>query len=324
MLDRRDLLLGVPLALLVARARAQPAPKVIGVLSPYAGEDVQATLALFRQAMRELGYAEGRGYTLVERFAEGRNDRLPALAAELVKLRVDLILASTTNAVKAAQAATGTIPIVFESVADPVVAGFAESVNRPGRNITGLSNFSIDLSPKRFQLLTQLLPALREVEVLSNLSNPYYVSQKPAIESSAGRLGLRVNFSNASTPEDVEQAFRTMAARRAEALIVTADAYLYAQRQRIAALALSHRLPSVFPFAAYVDAGGLMSYGVDPAPAIRQAAVFVDRIFKGANPGELPIEQPTRVEMVINRRTAALLRLTIPPALLLQAGRVID
>jgi len=323
-LERRDLLLGVPLALLVAGAPAQPAPKVIGVLSPYAGADVEATLALFRQAMRELGYAEGRGYALVERFAEGRNDRLPSLAAELVKLRVDLILASTTNAVKAAQAATGTIPIVFESVADPVVAGFAESVNRPGRNITGLSNFSIDLSPKRFQLLTQLLPALREVEVLSNLSNPYYVSQKPAIESSASRLGLRVNFSDASTPEDVEQAFRTMAARRAEALFVTADAYLYAQRQRIAALALGHRLPSVFPFAAYVDAGGLMSYGVDPAPAIRQAAVFVDKIFKGANPGELPIEQPTRVEMVINRRTAALLRLTIPPALLLQAERVID
>ena len=225
MLDRRDLLLGVSAALLAVRARAQPAPKVIGVLSPYTGADVRATLAAFRQAMRDLGHVEGRSYTLVERFADGQNDRLPALAAELVKLRVDLILASTTNAVKAAQAATSTIPIVFESVADPVVAGFANSVNHPGRNMTGLSNFSADLSPKRFQLLTQLLPALREVEVLSNLSNPYYVSQKPAIESSAGRLGLRVNFSNASTPEDVEQAFRTMAARRAEALIVTADAY---------------------------------------------------------------------------------------------------
>jgi len=323
-LDRRGLLLGLPFALLAGRAQAQPAPKAIGVLSPYAGADVQATLVLFRQAMRDLGYAEGRGFTLIERFADGQNERLPALAAELVKLRVDLIVASTTNAVKAAQAATSTIPIVFESVADPVVAGFAESINRPGRNMTGLSNFSADLSPKRFQLLTQLLPALRDVEVLSNLSNPYYVSQKPAIESVADKLGLRVNFIDAGTPNEIEQAFRTMAARRATALIVTADAYLYAQRQRIAALALSHRLPSVFPFAAYVDAGGLMSYGVDPAPAIRQAAVFVDKIFKGANPGDLPIEQPTRVEMVINRRTAALLRLTIPPALLLQAERVID
>jgi len=323
-ITRRRLLWGAPFTLLAAHARAQPAAKVIGVLSPYAAADVEATLALFRQAMRDLGYSEGRGFALVERFADGQNERLPALAAELVKLRVDLIVASTTNAVKAAQAATSTIPIVFESVADPVVAGFAESINRPARNLTGLSNFSADLSPKRFQLLTQLLPALRDVEVLSNLSNPYYVSQKPAIESVADKLGLRVNFIDAGTPNEIEQAFRTMAARRAAALIVTADAYLYAQRQRIAALALSHRLPSVFPFAAYVDAGGLMSYGVDPAPAIRQAAVFVDKIFKGAHPGDLPIEQPTRVEMVINRRTAALLRLTIPPALLLQAERVID
>ena len=324
MLDRRGLLLGLPFALLGRRVQAQPAPKVIGVLSPYTAADAQASLTLFRQALRDLGYAEGRGFTLVERFADGHHDRLPSLAAELVKLRVDLIVASTTNAVKAAQAATSTIPIVFESVADPVVAGVAESINRPGGNITGLSNFSIDLSPKRFQLLTQLLPALREVEVLANLSNPYYATQKPAIESVGDRLGLRLNFVDAGTPAEVEQAFRTMAARRALAFMVTADAYLLALRQQIAALALSHRLPSVFPFAAYADAGGLMSYGVDPAPAIRQAAVFVDKIFKGAHPGDLPIEQPTRVEMVINRRTAALLRLTIPPALLLQAERVIE
>ena len=324
MLDRRDLLLSASAALLVMHARAQPAPKVIGVLSPYSGADVQATLAAFRQGMRDLGYVEGRGFTVVERVADGRNERLPALAAELVKLRVDLILASSTNAVRAAQAATSTIPIVFESVADPVVAGFANSVNRPGRNMTGLSNFSADLSPKRFQLLTQLLPGLTDVEVLSNRSNPYYGSQKPAMESSADKLGLRINFVDAGTPDEVEQAFRTLAARRAKALVVTADAYLLAMRQTIAALALKNRIPAVFPFAAYVDAGGLMSYGVDPAPAIRMTAIFVDKIFKGANPGDLPIEQPTRVEMVINRRTAAILRLTIPAALLLQAERVID
>ena len=323
-ISRREVLRGVPFALLATRARAQGAPKVIGILSPYAKADVEPMLVAFRQAMRDLGYSEGRGFALVQRLADGHQERLPSLAAELVKLRVDLILASTTNAVKAAKAATGTIPIVFESVADPVAAGVAESINRPGRNMTGLSNFSIDLSPKRFQLLTQLLPALRDVEVLANPANAYYATQKPAIESVADKLGLRVNFADASTAEEIEQAFRAMAARRAAALIVTADAYLYGRRQQIATLALSHRLASVFPFAACVDAGGLMSYGVDPAPAIRQAAVFVDKIFKGANPGDLPIEQPTRVEMVINRRTAALLRLTIPPALLLQAERVID
>jgi putative ABC transport system substrate-binding protein len=323
-LVRRDLLLGLPLALLMASSRAQPAPKVIGVLSPYAGADAQATLAVFRQAMRELGYAEGRSFTLVERFADGQNERLLPLAAELVALRVDLILASTTNAVKAAQTATSTIPIVFESVADPVVAGFAESVNHPGRNITGVSNFSADLSPKRFQLLTQLLPAMRGVAVLFNYSNPYYLTQKPAIESVAEQLGLRVRLVGASTADEVEQAFRTMVAGRAEAVLVTADVYLYAQRQRIAALALRNRLPSVFPFAAYVEAGGLMSYGVDPSLGIRQAASFVDKVFKGARPGDLPIEQPTRVELVINRRTAALLGLTIPQALLLRAEKVID
>jgi len=323
-ISRREVLRGVPFALLATRARAQGAPKVIGILSPYAKADVEPMLVAFRQAMRDLGYSEGRGFALVQRLADGHQERLPSLAAELVKLRVDLILASTTNAVKAAKAATGTIPIVFESVADPVAAGVAESINRPGRNMTGLSNFSIDLSPKRFQLLTQLLPALRDVEVLANPANAYYATQKPAIESVADKLGLRVNFVDASTAEEIEQAFRAMAARRAAALIVTADAYLYGRRQQIATLALSHRLASVFPFAACVDAGGLMSYGVDPAPAIRQAAVFVDKIFKGANPGDLPIEQPTRVEMVINRRTAALLRLTIPPALLLQAERVTD
>jgi len=301
-ISRREVLWGVPFALLATRARAQRAPKVIGILSPYGTADVEPALLAFRQAMRDLGYPEGPGFTLIQRLADGHQERLPALA----------------------NAATSTIPIVFESVADPVAAGIAKSINRPGRNVTGLSNFSIDLSPKRFQRLTQLLPALREVEVLANPLNAYYATQKPAIESVADKLGLRVNFADASTPEEIEQAFRTMAARRALALIVTADGYFYARRQQIATLALNYRLATVFPFGASVDAGGLMSYGVDPAPAIRQAAVFVDKIFKGANPGDLPIEQPTRIEMVINRRTAALLRLTIPPALLLQAERVID
>jgi putative ABC transport system substrate-binding protein len=323
-LARRDLLIGVPLALLALRSRAEPPLKVIGFLSPYADADARATLSVFRQAMRDLGYVEGRHFSLVERFADGRNERLPALAGELAELRVDLILASTTNAVKAAQAATSSIPIVFESVADPVVAGFAESVNHPGRNITGLSNFSADLSPKRFQFLTQMLPAMRRVAVLVNDSNPYYVTQKPAIESVAGKLGLGVQFVGASSAEEVERAFQAMTAARAEAVLVTADAYLFALRKAIAERALRSRLPSIFPFSAYVESGGLMSYGVDPALGARQTAVFVDKVFKGAKAGDLPIEQPTRVELVINRRTAGLLRLTIPRVLLLQAARVIE
>lgn len=202
MLARRDLLVGLPSAVLMAtHSRAQPRPKVIGFLSPYPGPDAQATLHVFRQAMRDLGYIEGRSFILVQRFADGKNERLPPLADELVRLRVDLILASTTNAVKAAQAATSTIPIVFESVADPVAAGFAESISHPGRNITGVTNFSADLSPKRFQMLTQMVPSLNRVAVLVNISNPYYLIQKPSIESVAARLGLRVQFVDASTAE---------------------------------------------------------------------------------------------------------------------------
>ncbi|MDQ6640600.1 MAG: ABC transporter substrate-binding protein [Pseudomonadota bacterium] len=307
-----------------AYSRAQPSPKVIGFLSPYSSPDAEATLSVFRQAMRDLGYVEGKNFVLAVRSANGKNERLLALAAELVQLRVDLILASTTNAVKAAQAATSAIPIVFESVADPVTAGFAESISHPGHNITGQSNFSADLSPKRFQFLTQTLPSLSRVAVLANPSNAYYPAQKPVIESVAERLGLRVQFVGAGTAEEVDLAFETMVERRAEAVIATADAYLYALRRRIAELALKNRLPSMFPFAAYVEAGGLMSYGVDPALGIRQTSILVDKIFKGARAGDLPIEQPTRVELVINRRTAALLRLTIPKALLLQAEKVID
>jgi putative ABC transport system substrate-binding protein len=325
-LARRDLLLGLPLTLvLAARARAQAsAPRVIGFLSPYAAADAEATLTVFRQAMRELGYVEGRNLVIVERFAGGRNERLPALAAELVQRPVDLILASTSNAVKAAQAATATIPIVFESVADPVAAGFADSIVRPGRNITGLSNLSADLSSKRFQYLTQMVPGLGRVAVLSNRSNPYYGVQKPLIEAVTDKLGLRVQFVDVSRAEEVDGAFQAIVDGRAEAVVGTADAYLYALRQRIVDLSLQHRLPSMFPFAAYVQAGGLMSYGVDPASGIRQASTLVDKIFKGAKPADLPIEQPTRVDLVLNRRTAALLRLTIPSELLLQARQVID
>jgi ABC-type uncharacterized transport system substrate-binding protein len=323
-LARRALLLGLPWALTAASAAAQSTPKVVGFLSPYAAVDAEATLTVFRQAMRELGYVEGSGFVIVARFADGRNDRLSALAAELAKLPADLIFASTTNAVKAAQAATGTIPIVFESVADPVAAGLADSMGRPGRNITGQANLSADLSPKRFQYLTQMVPGLSRVAVLANRSNPYYREQKPLIEAHADKLGLRVRFFDAGSAAEVDLAFRAVAEWRAEAVAVTADAYLYALRQQIVDLSLKQRLPSMCPFAAYVDAGGLMSYGVDPALGIRLASILVDKIFKGARPGDLPVEQPTRVSLIINRRTATLLRLTVPAVLLLQAEKVID
>jgi putative ABC transport system substrate-binding protein len=311
--------LGYAAALL---ARAERPPPVIGILSPYAASEGEGSIQIFQQAMRDLGHAD-KEYVFVQRFADGKNDRLPGLAADLVSLRVDLILASTTPAAKAAQAATSAIPIVFESVADPVRAGFADSVAHPGHNLTGSSNFSIDLSPKRLQLLKQMVPGLQRLAILANFANPYFESQKKLQQAAAEQMGLRLQFLNASNAAEIERAFEAMTQNRAEAVCVGADPYFWPHRQRIADLALKSALPSTFPFAAFVEAGGLMSYGVDPVTGIRLSAGYVDKILKGARPGDLPIEQPTRVGLVINRKTAGALRLPIPQELLLQAEQVI-
>lgn len=325
MFNRRTLLVGLPVGLLPAlHVRAQLQPKVLGLLSPYSSREIELSRDVFMRAMLDLGYTRGKQFVVVERLADGRNERLPELADELVKLNVDLIWASSTNAVAAAQAATTTIPIVFESVADPVRAGFADSLAHPGHNITGLSNFSADLGPKRFQLLKQMVPSLTRVAVLMNSTNPYYATQVPRTQAVAEQLGLRAQVVSASSPDEMEPAFLAIASQHAQAVFVSPDAYLWAQRQRIAELALKYGLPSMFPFAECVEVGGLMSYGVDALIGIRIVASYVDRILKGAKPGELPIEQPTRVDLVINRKTADALKLTIPQVLLLQAEKVIE
>jgi len=323
--NRRILLIGLPIGLLPAlHVRAQPQPKVLGLLSPYSSREIELGRDVLTRAMLDLGYTRGKQFVVVERLADGRNERLPELAAELVKLKVDLILASSTNAVAAAQAATTTIPIVFESVGDPVRAGFADSLAHPGHNITGLANFSADLAPRRFQLLKQMVPSLTRVAVLVNSTNPYYATQVPKTQAVAEQLGLRAQIVSASSPEEMEPAFLAFASQHAQAVFVSPDAYLWVQRQRIAELALKYGLPSMYPFAECVEVGGLMSYGVDYLNGIRVVASYVDRILKGAKPGELPIEQPTRVDLVINRRTADTLKLTIPQVLLLQAEKVIE
>ena len=325
MFNRRTLLIGLPIGLLPAlHVRAQPQPKVLGLLSPYSSREIELGRDVLMRAMLDLGYTRGKQFVVIERLADGRNERLPELADELVKLKVDLILASSTNAVAAAQAATTTIPIVFESVGDPVRAGFADSLAHPGHNITGLANFSADLGPKRFQLLKQMVPSLTRVAVLMNSTNPYYATQVPRTRAVTEQLGLRAQIVSASSPEELEPAFLAFGSQHAQAVFVSPDAYLWAQRQRIAELALKYGLPSMYPFAECVEVGGLMSYGVDYLIGIRIVASYVDRILKGAKPGELPIEQPTRVDLVINRKTAAALKLTIPQALLLQAEKVIE
>ena len=327
MVTRRRLLLVSPMGcVLWSPLQAQPRPKLIGVLVPGPSADLAPAKDEFIRAMRNLGYIEGTHFVIVIRAAEGEDERLPALAEELVKLNVSLILADTSTAVKAAQRATANIPIVFGNVGNPVAAGFAESLSRPGRNMTGLSNIASlagQLVFKQLELLKQMVPVLARVALLLNPASPYYSKSDKDIKVREG-LGLSTYPVTASTVEELEPAFKSMSAFRAEAVLVTSDPYFGVRRQQIAALALRSRLPSMFGFSSGVLAGGLMSYSADSIDGILQVATYVDKIFKGAKPGDLPIQQPTKFELFINRRTADALQLKIPQTLLLQAAKVID
>ena len=274
--------------------------------------------------MLQLGYVRDRNFVLAERFADGINDRLPGLAAELVKLHVDVILADATPAAVAASKATTTIPIVFDSVSDPVKIGLADSLAHPGHNSTGLSNFSGDLGPKRLQLLAQMVPGLTRVALLRNPTNPNTARGSfNGVLAAADQLGLHAVPFDVSVPDDVGSAFRSMAQQSVQAVYIQADTFLWQQRQTVVDLALRLKLPSACPFAAFVELGGLMSYGVDPSAAIPEVASYVDKIFRGAKPSDLPIQQPTQIDLVINRKTADALQLTIPQGLLVQALKVI-
>jgi putative ABC transport system substrate-binding protein len=242
---------------------------------------VEGYLDTFAKEMQARGYANGRDYIVIERFADGRAELLAGLARDLVSRNVDLIQASSTNAVAAAKEATSTIPIVFEGVADPLLAGFVESLARPGRNITGVANFSADLTPKRFQLLKQTLPNLMRLGVLANPTNPYVGTAQKRMQVAADEVGLRLLIVYASSADDVSTAFQSLSQQGAEAVLVTADAYLWNLRQRIANLALQHRLPSMHAFAASVEVGGLMSYGADQSEGTRRVVAYIDKIFKG-------------------------------------------
>lgn len=325
MSTRRNLCAGLPLGLLLAQVvGAQRGLKIIGLLNPSTSRESDRIRAIFNTAMLELGYVKGIHYDVIERSAEGKLERLRELADELVKLRVAIILTAATNAVRAAQQATPTIPIVLLRVVDPVGSGFAESMAHPGRNMTGMANLSIELNPKRFELLKQMVPSLTRVAILTNPTNEVSTNVVQRMRALAERLGLQALFAKASTPEELEPAFQTMTQQRAEAVMVMADSFFFQQRQRIAQLALLSRLPSMFPEPEFAEVGGLMSYGGDGPAQIRRTAAYVDKIFKGAKPGELPIEQPTEVSLIVNRKTADGLRMTVPAILLLQAEKVIE
>jgi putative ABC transport system substrate-binding protein len=278
----------------------------------------------FLQGMRGLGYVEGKNLAIEWRFADGNYERLPALAAELVRLKVDLIVAVPSPAIRAAQQATTTIPIVFPSTGDPVGSGFAASLARPGSNLTGLSNSNLDVSAKTLELLTIMVPKLSRVAVLANPGSSTESAMLKSIDAAAQKVGLQILSIEASTPEEIERAFSTMGRDRVDAVVIAADALFNMQRRQIAELAIKSRLPSISQGTVYAKAGGLMSYGQDSTESYRRAAQYVDKILKGAKPGDLPIEQPTRLNLLINLKTAKAIGLTIPQSLLLRADEVIQ
>ena len=267
---------------------------------------------------------EGKNIIIEHRWAEGKYERLPGLAAEMVQMKVDVIVAASPPAVQAAQQATTTIPIVMVTTADPVGSGFVASLSRPGRNITGLSNINVDVSSKYLELLRVAVPKLSRVTVLVNPSHPNHPDFLKRIQATEKTNSVKISPAQASTASQIEAAFGSMKQERAGALIVLPDQFFFAQARRIAELAAQHRLPTMFWTREAVESGGLMSYGQNNAEHYYRAATYVDKILKGAKPGDLPVEQPTKIELVINLKTAKAIGLTIPQELLFRADKVIE
>jgi putative ABC transport system substrate-binding protein len=310
-------------------AEAQQAAKIarIGYLAANLAGGPLAGHEAFLQGLRDLGYVEGRNVVIEYRDAGGKDERLPALAAELVALKVDVIVAAAgTLAALAAKQATRSLPIVFIAVGNPVTSGLVTSLARPGGNLTGLSAVSQDLVGKWLELLKQAVPGVSRVAFLwqpGALGDADKDVLKGA-EVAARTLGVRLQLVEAQGPADLERAFSDMTRARAGALTVLSTPMFSSERRRVVDLAAKHRLPTVFPFRSYVDAGGLMSYGPNVSDLFRRAATYVDRILKGTKPGDLPVEQPTKFELVINLKTAKALGLTIAPSVLARTDHVIQ
>lgn len=286
--------------------------------------DASRPFGAFRQGLGELGWVEGRNVVIEHRHSAGMSERFPALAAELVRLQVDLIVASATPATLAAKRATTTIPIVGVGLPDPVGQGLAASLVRPGGNVTGLAFLFPELAAKRLELLKEALPGVSRVTVLWNEANPGNVRQIEETKRAAQTLGLKLQSAPIRSPKDFQAAFAALTRTRAEAVVVLGDPLTITYRSQIVEFAAKSRLPTIHPFRESVEAGGLMAYGVDLLDMYRRAASYVDKILRGAKPADLPIEQPTKFEFVINIKAAKALGLTIPPSLLLRADHVVE
>jgi putative ABC transport system substrate-binding protein len=315
-------LLAAPLA-----AGAQQAGKVsriafLGTSSPALESDLTNA---FRQGLRDLGYVEGRNLVIEYRWAGGHYERYPALVAEIVRLKVDLIVTEGTPAALAAKEGAGTIPVVVAVIGDPVALGVASSLAHPGGNITGLTSMSLEVDGKRLELLKELVPGASRVGVLWNPANPNNTARINAVQRAAKALRLTLEpVVNAADSERLDSALGALVAAHCEALLNLSDRVVVANRARIVTFAAKHRIPALYANREFMGAGGLASYAADYPAIFRRAAIYVDKILKGAKPDDLPIEQPTKFELVINLRTAKALGLTIPPSLLQRADQVIE
>ena len=329
MMNRRELVSGIALALLAAplSGEAQQTERIyrVGYLTGGYQSAPGSGPAAFRQGMHELGYVEGRNLALDARFADGHFERLPSLIQELIRVSPDVLLVATTPASLAAKAATATIPIVFVAVADPVGAGLVTNLARPERNITGITHIVAELTGKRLELLTEIVPTASRIAVFVNPDDPNAPGQIRNAETAARTLKVQLDpVLNVRGPGDLERAFDAAVRSRAAAVLRMVDPTGGPLRVETAALAVRHRLPVMYAFREDVEAGGLVAYGASGAAQFRQVATFVHKILRGAKPGDLPIEQPTKFELVVNLKTAKALGLTIPPLLLLRADRVIQ
>jgi putative tryptophan/tyrosine transport system substrate-binding protein len=317
-------LLGGAAAMWPLTTRAQQAMPVVGFLH-YGSSDSFAHIAeAVRRGLKEAGYVDGQNVAIEYRWANGHYDRLPALAADLVRRQVTVITAGGTVAARAAKEATATVPVVFTSGADPVWSGLVASLSRPGANLTGASLIAAEMAVKRLELTRELLPHARAVAMVVNPNYPGAESEMAEVEAAGRIIGLRTEKLTAGSEDEIDAAFASLAQRSVDAVMVGADGFLITRCNQIVALASRYRIPGIYPFVDFPQAGGLMSYGASLSDAYRQAGVYAGRILKGAKPADLPVQQPTKFELIINLKTAKALGLTIPPMLVARAEQVIE
>jgi ABC-type uncharacterized transport system substrate-binding protein len=316
------LLGGVAAWPLAARGQ-QPTRPVIGFLNGSSAWEYAYVVAAFRQGLKETGYVEGENVFIEYRWAEGHYERLPTLAADLLSRRVAVIAANAPAAV-AAKAATTSVPIVFVTAADPVKIGLVASLNRPGSNLTGVGLLSVELAPKKLQMLHELVPNVRTVALLVNSANPNAQTQSRDLQTAAQALGLQVHVVHANSDSDLEKAFGELVRLQVGALVIGTDGFLNSRSEHLATLTTRHSIPTIFQYREFTAAGGLMSYGTSLTETYRLVGAYVGRILQGEKPSDLPVQQATKVELIINLRTAKALGIDVPPTLLARADEVIE